>query len=92
MCEPRPSVRNTDPETSHQAWEGVKNKVTKRQAQVVGVLRELGPRTCREIAFRLGLDRDSVSPRIPALREMGLVRDSGERRSGETVWRAIPCP
>lgn len=47
--------------------------------------------TCRQIADRLGLGRDSVSPRIGALQNKGLVVAAGIYGT-ETLWEAYNDP
>lgn len=43
--------------------------------------------TAKEIAFSLGADINSVRPRISELKARGLIRESGERRDRQHVWR-----
>ncbi len=42
--------------------------------------------TGEEIATRLSARLNSVTPRFAQLRRLGLVEDSGHRRSGQIVW------
>lgn len=70
-------ARATDPQTSHDAAAEV--DTPKLLAIVVRELQRC-PATTSEIAEATGIPRDSLSPRMPALRAFGLVVDSGERR------------
>ena len=51
--------------------------------------------TADELAASLGMERWSIQPRTSELRRMGLIRDSGRRRSNVTgkvaiVWIVVP--
>lgn len=47
-----------------------------------------GPITCRNLAKKLNLPRDSISPRVGELKNKGLVREIG-RAGRETIYE--PC-
>ncbi len=78
----RPAVRNTDPDTSHAAWDSVEPKAEILRGKVLARVRmsPYGGYTTSELAALLELPRDSISPRIAELRHKGLVFDSGFRR------------
>lgn len=82
--------RRTD--TSKDAARSVDTKAL--HAKVLKVLREFGPCTPDEAAKLLGLDRLAIRPRFTELKDMLLIRDTGERRKNESkrsaiVWEAI---
>lgn len=86
-------ARTTDPATSHEAASSI--DVSRMETLVHSTLRAFGPQTCSEIADRLGVARDSVSPRMKRLVEKKLAEDTGERRipPGKTrssiLWKAV---
>lgn len=92
---PRAIARNTDPETSHEAAISVSG-IRVSQQHIIDVLKSYGPATDEEIYPRLPV---KISPsgartRRAELVAMGLVIDSGERRTTEAgrrtiVWRAV---
>jgi len=92
----RPAVRNTDPETSHEAWDGAKEGAATLRLRIVAYLLDQKERgaTISEIADALGYKgaRDSVSPRMKELSELGLVyRGPSKRVPGpglrlQSVW------
>ena len=89
-----PAVRNTDPQTSHDAFQSI--NVSARQALIMEKAREKAHEmptfTASEMAKEMGLARDSVSNRLSELGKRGLIVLTGERRTwGETkhtqqVW------
>ena len=79
-------ARHGDPLTSYQAAERVTRTLPDREQAVIYALQG-GPATSRELAERLRVGRDSISPRMKPLREQGRVEPTGERRDGQTVWR-----
>lgn len=84
-------ARKSDPHTSHDAAN--KADVNTLQLAVLTHLKTIGPASTNEISEATGIPRDSLSPRIPVLREKGLVEDSGERRGHPRkciVWRLKP--
>ena len=52
--------------------------ISKRQAQVLAVLMDLGQATNRMIAKKLGWDINRVTGRVSELREKGLVEYAGD--------------
>ncbi|MBZ5700287.1 MAG: hypothetical protein LAN84_00410 [Acidobacteriia bacterium] len=83
--------RRRDPDTAKKAAAAV--PVADLEARVLQALRLLKGATTHELAWFLKVDLVSVSPRMRPLAEKGLVRDSGERRRGESgrasiVWKA----
>lgn len=90
----RPLSRRTDPPTSAAAAASIAGALPQLEQEVLAVLRARGEQgaTTHELAALMGASLVSVSPRIAPLRERGLVRDSGQRRKGDsgrfsTVWR-----
>ena len=89
-------ARQNDPDTSHAAARSLDGKPVARMAQLVyRAIKASGANgaTGWEMAASTGLERDSITPRIPRLVELGLVVDSGARRAvrgkrSETVWAA----
>lgn len=51
-------------------------------------LMEAGPSTPKELAARMGWDVTSVRPRITEMRNLLAVRETGNRRNGEHIFRA----
>ncbi len=85
-----PSVRSTDPETSREAWgDSAKDRATARAYQVLSTIIKSGEAgcTCKQIGYTLGLDRDSVSPRIPILVKLQMIFTNG-KRGRERVWKS----
>lgn len=90
--------RRLDPETSASAAASIRGEKASRMALLaLDAIKGAGERgaTCWEIATAKGLERDSVSPRIPQLVKLGLVYDSGVRRAtngkrAQIVWMANP--
>lgn len=79
--------RRTDPATSKAAAYAVNLNALERL--VVEALRD-NPEglTTAEIASTKGVERDSISPRIPRLVKAGIVYDSGSKRVPEGRRRA----
>ena len=59
------------------------------QKKVLDALRSFGPMTTDETANVLGVDRLAIRPRFSELKDMLLVRDSGERRKNKSNKNAI---
>lgn len=85
------AARSTDPETSKEAAASLDTQSLVETCY--DLLRSAGSRgmTASEMAARIGVDRDSVSPRLPRLKQEYGVHDSGERRASQkgrkqTVW------
>lgn len=77
-----PRVRNSDPETSHEAVHSMKkDSVQKLDAVILKTIRDAADGlTSHELAERMRKELVSVSPRLRPLTRMGFVKDSGERR------------
>lgn len=82
------------------AYDAIIPELPAREAAVLGVLRAFkesrqyeGPagRTNRWIAEKLGLERDSVSPRTAKLRQKGLVVEVGID-DGQTLYEIVLSP
>jgi hypothetical protein len=84
----RRRARSTDPETSQDA--AMAFDAESLVARCHTLLLEAGTlgMTSSEMAGAIGLSRDSISPRLPALREIHGVMDSGQKRNRQTVWIA----
>ena len=87
-------------QASLQAYDAILPELPAREAAVLGVLRSFkqsrqyeGPagRTNRWVAKALGLDRDSVSPRMARLRQKGLVVEVGIDGK-ETLYEIVLDP
>lgn len=78
--------RSTDPETSQDAAGRVDTETL--IGGCISLLREAGTlgMTSSEMAAGMGVDRDSISPRLPALRDEYGVIDGGAKRKKQTVW------
>jgi hypothetical protein len=79
------AARRTDPETSKAAAKSV--DATDLESQVYGAL--WTPRTAHEIAEKLGLPLNTVSPRTAPLQRKGFIKDSGARREGPSGRKSI---
>jgi hypothetical protein len=90
----RGSSRNTDPMSSHQACDVV--QVSDLEAKVLAALKQFkAGATSHELARRLRRQLVSVSPRLRPLANRRLIKDSGERRKGQSgvrqiVWELAP--
>jgi hypothetical protein len=92
-----PRARNTDPGTSHEAADSVRN-IRETQQKILSALRQSGPMTDEQI-FDVLTDKQKLSPsgartRRCELVRLNLVEDSGERLLTKSnrrtiVWRAI---
>jgi len=77
-----PNARTTDPESSHQAGEGIEasgNATTQRRIALEAVKRRPGY-TAKELAVTCNIDRYMLSRRLPELRYKGLVVNGGMRK------------
>ena len=95
----KPNVRNTDPETSYQAGIESLGRISMRST-MHRHLCTWGPKTASEMRDVLRkfpqwaeVETNSVARRMTDLSQMGLVRDTGDRRPGPTgrkqiVWSA----
>jgi DNA-binding MarR family transcriptional regulator len=79
-------ARTTDPETSHVAAEAV--NASALETKVIRALTQQ-PYTTEEIANRLGLWRDTVSPRMRSLERKGLVERIGKRRNASGLHAIV---
>jgi hypothetical protein len=92
--EPRAKSRLTDPETSAEAAASLSSKVLgELHERILGVLTAT-PSTTSEIAARLEMPRDSISPRMKELTKLSRVRPTGSHRPGpsgrrQRIWMAL---
>lgn len=75
-------------ETSLEAFEAVKPKITAQESLVFCQLRILGNATCQELEAATGLEHPSCSARITRLLALGRLKDTGERRKTRSGSRA----
>lgn len=92
--DPHLLARRTDPVTSHQAAQRVREFASGHAATVLECLRKYGPCTVDEIAKHTPLLAQQTNKRLPELQRAGLVKPTGEIRlsaSGrpERVWDAL---
>lgn len=80
-------ARSTDPETSHAAAAHIDTETL--QTRVLFAL-AVSPMTSHQIAAYLRLSLVTVSPRMAPLCRKGLIRDSGLRETGRTIWALVP--
>ena len=87
-------ARGSDPVTSHEAAEKIKDGLPSLEAQVLRSIKASaeGKNIC-EVETDTGIPIQTCSPRLAPLRRKGLIADSGERRPGGTgrnqiVWKA----
>lgn len=80
-------VRGTSEEAARKLNHSGKAEVDRQR--VLFALRR--PMTAKETAAALGMDINSVRPRISELknRAVPLVEETGERRNGQNVYRAV---
>ena len=81
------------PGTSQQAAVRMAPQVTGLRARVLHSLKAGGAGTADEIADRLNVSILSIRPRFSELNRLGLIEETGERRSNDSgaaanVWRA----
>lgn len=91
-------ARDADPATSHEAAESLtESDITRLYGLILGALRESPDGlTVPEIADRLKIPRDTISPRMRPMQGKGYVRCTSEKRipnleghsRGCFVWRA----
>ena len=90
-------ARTEDPSTSHAAAEAVRGSVAAAlESRIVSLLKDIqAGLTTHEIAFYLGVEYGSITPRMKPLAKKGLVFNSGSFRvpNGRTkagiVWMAV---
>jgi predicted transcriptional regulator len=86
-------VRNTDPETSHQAAARAPSvRANDRRAALIAHVENPAGITDFELAEIVGRQQTSAGKRRGELRDLGLIEDSGLRRaapsgSSSIVWR-----
>lgn len=82
-------ARLTDPDTSFEASKG--SKLTQIQETVFGYLEEAKEKglTTNELSQLSSIPLVTVSPRMKPLADMGLIKDSGERRTGDSGRASI---
>ena len=92
-------ARRTDPSTSHEAAREVElsGAAGTQRGQVLAALMRMDTPTSGEIAATSGIDRHTVSKRLPELEEKCLARRLGTRicRARGTrmlTWEAVPEP
>ena len=78
-------ARKTDPAASKDAAVKVRMKAGVSRDLIIHHLTVHGGLTGTELAEKIGVPRDSVSPRIPQLRNAGRIEEMG-RRNGQTVY------
>lgn len=87
-------ARITDPETSHEAAERVKEFAAGHIATILKCLQDHGPLSPDQIATKCSLDKFQVCRRLPEGQRAGLFEPTGDTRlsvSGrrERIWRAV---
>jgi predicted ArsR family transcriptional regulator len=89
-------VRHEDPETSREA--AVRVPVERLEQYVLGAIKRLGGQaTSEEVAALLGIDLQSITPRMAPLKRKALIQDSHHRRRGRrgrdrVVWELTEFP
>lgn len=91
-------ARRTDPSTSHEAAHAMDASLTatRLERMVLQIITESGDHgaTSDEVASRLMMDLQSITPRFKPLEAKGLIYRSGQRRASLTsnrsrqVWHA----
>ncbi len=78
-------------DTSLEAFKELRDsgKLKERCVQIYDALATHGPMTASEIASHIGLPRDSISPRIAELCDVGLVIDVAQRKCRITGRRCV---
>lgn len=81
-------------ETSREAARSIRGALPRLEAMVLSALSGCSGMTAQGLEVATGLAGNTVRPRLVALREAGLVEDSGQRErtaSGRkaVVWRAV---
>lgn len=91
--EARRLSRASDPFTSHEAAERVREFAAGHCAMILQSLIDHGPMICDEIARHTGLLSHQINKRVTDLERQGLASTTGETRSSDSgrqarVWRA----
>ena len=88
-------ARHSDPQTSHDAAAGIKEKLPRLESMVLKSITSGQTRGMNsyEIELATGLPNESCTPRYAPLRRKGFILDSGLRRPGKSgkgqiVWVA----
>lgn len=94
LSEPLPSVRRTDPDTSHAAAVHRPGRVTQRGRLLDEIQGRANGATNDELEQATGIRLNSLTRRVTDLKELGFIRDSGQRRqassgSAQIVWVAV---
>ncbi len=79
-------------ETSLASYNMIVDKLGKRQARVLGVIRMLAPVTNKELSTFLGWEINRITGRVSELFKKGLVRKSGIKRVDgfpSKTWEAV---
>jgi hypothetical protein len=90
-----PRARRRDPQTSHQAAEGIRRsgELGKQQRAVLEAVRAHPGKTAVELAHLAGLDRYAVSRRLPELQPVhvrrGPPRDCTINRRPQSTWYVV---
>ena len=71
-------ARKSDPVTSHQAAEEIKQVAPQHMDLIYQCLLEHGPLGKDGIASRTGLDPNQVARRLPEMKKMGVVDTTGQ--------------
>ena len=77
----------TDLRTAH--WQEIRDTLTGKREQVYLALCTHGPATACELAAAMGWDKTSVRPRLTELCGNYHAVETGERRNGQHVFRAL---
>ena len=91
----RAYVRNTDPETSHEAAEAIEPSLKGMDIQILNAVISSGMHgaTLSDVMEVTGIQKVSVSPRFKPLETMGHIFRDGKRkgdcRAKQTVWKHI---
>ena len=70
--------RKSDPVTSHQAAEQIKEAAPQHMDLIYQCLLEHGPLGIDGIASRTGLDPNQVARRLPEMKKLGVVEPTGQ--------------
>ena len=87
-------ARATDPQTSHDAANSIRDIAARQQRLIINELQASGPMTADEIDVAVFSGRHTAARRLPELAKQGLVTRSPSKRptrSGRAahIWRAI---
>lgn len=90
----RQLARRSDPITSHEAAERVKEFAAGHHKMILDCLKEHGPLSPDQIATRIRLDKFQICRRLPELEKSGHAEPTGETRLSATgrkerIWRAL---